>query len=139
MDFVQVITTVVSFVLLVCAVVVAAYAGLTRETLKTVRENNTDLKDRVAILESAEHRLTASLEANKVARTADREASEARYGALKAENEVLRSVITSADTIANIEQLLTMHHEEAKAWWSATGADLHATVEALQALRERPA
>lgn len=123
-SYLGIVTTVVSFVLLVCTVVVTAYAGLTRETLKTVRENNTDLVQRVGILEGAETRLTAELETERAARGADRDAANAQYDALRMENDVLKNALQYPEQLSRIESLLNEHHTEALTWWNTVSQRL---------------
>lgn len=94
-----------SAVLVIVAVAAAAWGGLNRENLKTVRESNKDLIERVSILEAQQ--------------TIDR----ADIVRLTGENEVLRSVVTGEATLValgsavhDVQETLNTHHSAAEQW-----------------------
>lgn len=120
------VSSIISVVLLIVMVAVTAYAALNREQLKTVRENNADLVQRVSILEGAETRLTGQVTALETAAEAREARHQVEMAAKQQENEVLRSVVTNEAHLTSIEDLVVEHHGEARQFWKATSEDMHA-------------
>ena len=113
--------SILSGVLVIVAVAAAAWGALKQETLKTVRQSNADLSDRVDILEKAEVRHNAEIVR------------------LVAENVILKANETPVALTAigkNVQTLqvtLNEHHDAAGKWIKALDAHM---VELIAAIKE---
>lgn len=119
--------SILSGVLVVVAVAAAAWGALNRETLKTVRESNKDLLERVAILEGADKR------------------NETDIARLTSENVVLRSVVTGEATliaiagqVGDVQHSLNDHHLAAEGWIKSLDTHVVQLINAIHELKEIP-
>ena len=90
-------------IVVVIALLVGGLATLNREAVKTLRETNKDLSDRIVVLESNEKR------------------NQAEIDKLREENKTLRTLVTNEVKLGVIERLIETHHKEAVAYWASLG------------------
>lgn len=95
----------------IIALLSAAFGIQNRETIKTLRETNKDLVDRISVLEGSDERKTKELEE------------------LRKENQVLRTVISGEARLNAIETAIETHHTSATAYWDIVFKKLDALLE----------
>lgn len=107
---------VVTAVMFIVTVAAGAYAALNREQMKTLRDNNKDLTDRVVILE------------------ADRTQLREQVTGLQHENVAIAKVVTGEAHLVAIDDMVREHHKAAEDWWESTAATLDPIPSTLQAM-----
>ncbi|MEO6203794.1 MAG: hypothetical protein ABIO67_00185 [Mycobacteriales bacterium] len=112
---------ILSAVLMIVAVAAAAWGALNRETLKTVRESNKDLSDRVDILERAETRNQSTIVRQ-----------DAEIEVLKTQATPVALIAIGVDVKA-LQGSLNEHHEAAAGWIKSL--DQH-VVQLIAAIKE---
>lgn len=120
MDF-DLLGKIFTAVLTITTVAASAGVALMLGSLKTLRESNADLRDRVKDLESE--------------RIEDREklvASNAVAEQLASEKQWLTTMVQGRVDWTAIQDQLEEHHRQALAWWKELGGTLQAILKALE-------